>query len=185
MKQHLLFLAILVIAFSGTALGQTLADPTGHSLGGDMWTGAMASQKLFTPHANTCNPTTEAFVSVGNSTLGFCIDKDPHPLGVQSWETARDACMAQRKRLPELGEMKFACTQLTALGVNPTSNVEWSSNFGIVVWDGITSNLGGTVAWVVATFNLSVTPACNAASADNVGNNLLVAAGALEFRCVH
>jgi hypothetical protein len=102
--------------------------------GTDMWTQAMSGLRLFTPHRDNCNATTEAFVKVYTDSMsvdfGYCIDKDEHSAGAVNWEDARHECLDDGKRLPEPGEWKYACDQAGTLGLNNmTNSAEWASNF--------------------------------------------------------
>lgn len=95
--------------------------------GTDMWTGLMGKSELFTPHQNTCDPATESFVEIMVG-IGYCIEIYQHP--AEEWEYARDTCLQEGKRLPEVAEFQFACEQSALLGLNNmTDDLEWSSNF--------------------------------------------------------
>lgn len=99
--------------------------------GTDMWTQAMSGLRLFTPHRDDCNATTEVFVKVyenSNSVdFGFCIEKDQR--AAQEWEDAKHACLQDGKRLPEPAEFKYACDSVSGLN-NMTDGYEWITNFG-------------------------------------------------------
>ena len=100
--------------------------------GTDMWTQAMSGLRLFTPHRDNCNATTEVFVKIyansNNVDFGFCIDKDEHSDGTVHWEDARQACFEDGKRLLEPGEFKYSCQSVTGIN-NMTDDWEWTSNF--------------------------------------------------------
>lgn len=101
--------------------------------GTDMITQAMSGLRLFTPHRDNCNATTEVFVKVYENSnsidFGFCIDKDEHADGTVTWEPARRACLDEGKRLPEPGEFLLALNTVSASLSNTGEDHEWSSNF--------------------------------------------------------
>lgn len=45
-----------------------------------------------------------------------------------TWEAARDDCAEDKKRLPEPGEFKWACKNVTGLN-DMTNDYEWASNY--------------------------------------------------------
>lgn len=100
--------------------------------GTDVWTTTMAGLGLFRAHRDNCNTTTEVFIKLytnANSVdFGFCIDKDEHSAGSLQWEDARQECLDDGKRLPEIAEYKFACDIGTGLS-NMTDDFEFGSNF--------------------------------------------------------
>ncbi|MEQ8510323.1 MAG: hypothetical protein RIB43_15060 [Rhodospirillaceae bacterium] len=132
----LTFAALLSTTFSVTSHAQDPRRGYGVGIAGqgtDMITQAMSGLRLFTPHRDNCNATTEVFVKVytnSNSVdFGFCIDKNEHPDGTVTWQPARRACLDNGKRLPEPGEVLLALNTV-ALSLNNTGeDYEWSSNF--------------------------------------------------------
>ncbi len=124
--------------------------------GTDMWTQAMSGLRLFTPHRDNCNTSTEAFVLVytnsNNVDFGFCIDKDEHSAGALDWEEAKHECLQDGKRLPEPGEYKYACNRAGTLSLNDmTDDAEWSTNFWLIQrkpysdwWSGVMATNAGS-----------------------------------------
>jgi hypothetical protein len=146
--------------------------------GTDMWTQAMSGLRLFTPHRDDCNATTEVFVQVytnSNSVdFGFCIDKDLHSDGVVAWEAARDGCLDDGKRLPEPGEFTHVCLNTSGLNNLGSTNGEWATNFP------------ETFTQSGSNYGLSAPvmgPACRKAAVGWVGNVSTVYWGR-GFRCV-
>ena len=133
----LLCVTAFAISSFNTAQPQTIDPRRGFGVGvagqgTDMWTQAMSGLRLFTPHRDDCNATTEVFVKIYNNSnnvdFGFCIDKDEHSSGAKQWEDARQECLDDGKRLPEPGEWKYACDSIAGLN-NMTDDWEWTSNF--------------------------------------------------------
>src|SRR5687767_3641900 len=56
--------------------------------GSDMWNGMMGRSGAYTPHPNTCDSGTEAFILVASApdgvSLGFCLEKNQRE-GTASW----------------------------------------------------------------------------------------------------
>lgn len=138
--------------------------------GSDMWTAYFSEHGMFNPHTNDCSGT-EAFVKIAGSGTGYCIEIDERTTA--SWIEAREACAALGKRLPELGEFKYACQNAGSLGLNNmTNDPEWSSNFLI---DGSAAKTAGYY---------SGTGGCNYGSTGGV-NNYQGSESTFSFRCVH
>ena len=98
------------------------------STGADAWISQMRRQDLFQAHLNDCDTSTEAFISVGATNRGFCIEKAERTAA--SWLDARETCLAAEKRLPEPAEFQSACNQAATLSLsNMTDDWEWASNF--------------------------------------------------------
>lgn len=146
-------------------------------MGTDMWTQAMSGLRLFTPHRDDCNSTTEVFVKVyenSNSVdFGFCIDKDEHSAGALHWEDARNQCLSEGKRLPEPGEFKYSCDSVAGLN-NMTDDYEWAQNH--VQYFRFGTN---TVVLSIALGN----GACNKAQHGTIAYQSAVSSSA-PFRCV-
>lgn len=122
MQKHLLLLLVVLQQLS--IVNRASAQQGG--IGGDMWTDRMNREALFTPHVNWCNSSTEVFVAVDSAGKGFCIEKDERTAA--AWTAARNACLADEKRLPEPGEFRYACDTATGLN-NMTDDWEWASNY--------------------------------------------------------
>ena len=154
--------------------------------GTDMWTQAMSGLRLFTPHRNNCDDTTtptEVFVKVytnSNSVdFGFCMDKDEHSAGVVEWEDAKKECLDDGKRLPEVGEWKYACDSVAGLN-NMTDDWEHSSNF----WTPHrTPSPTGSTYHHGAITTRSGSGGCKALANAWIGNTNL-SSNASVFRCV-
>lgn len=146
--------------------------------GTDMWTQAMAGLRLFTPHRDNCNTTTEVFIKVYENTnsidFGYCIDKDEQT--AQEWEDARQTCLDSGKRLPEPAEWKVACDIGTGLN-NMTNAYEWTGNTNFFGWKP-NGNLSQNWA-ALAMGNGSCKSATTSAMA-----SLYSASGSYAFRCV-
>lgn len=146
--------------------------------GTDMWTQAMSGLRLFTPHRDDCNATTEVFVKVyensNNIDFGFCIDKDEHSSGALHWEDARKTCLDEGKRLPEPGEFKYSCDSVAGLN-NMTDDYEWTQNSVQHMRLGTTNNL-------VYAITLGG-GACNKTTTGTVAYQT-AASSSLPFRCV-
>lgn len=117
--------------------------------GTDMWTQAMSGLRLFTPHRDDCNATTEVFVKVYENTnnvdFGFCIENDERSGGTVQWEDARKACLDDGIRLPEPGEYKYVCDSIAGVN-NMTDDWEWVSNFAAqLATDDASPNVGTAV----------------------------------------
>lgn len=145
--------------------------------GTDMWTQAMSGLRLFTPHRDDCNATTEVFVKVYTNSnsidFGFCIDKDEHSAGSVEWEDAKHECLEDGKRLPEPGEWKFACQGATGLN-NMTNSYEWASNFSY--FDKPVSD------WRIASHVVG-NGSCKYGTAGVISSSTSVS-GVFAFRCV-
>ncbi len=178
----LISVAILVFLFTDAANAQTIDPRRGFNngvaaQGTDMYTQAMSGLRLFTPHRDNCNSTTEVFVKIYNNSnnvdFGFCIDKDEHSAGVIEWEDARKECLDDGKRLPEPAEFKIACQIGTGLS-NTTDDYEWVSNHA-------TYSFGG------ATFSYQTLAAgsgnCKNFTDGNIGKSNSTSSTA-AFRCV-
>jgi hypothetical protein len=114
------------------------------ALGSDMLNTYFAQKGLFTPHANNCDGT-EAFVAIGDGSVGYCIEKNER--SEKHWEDAKQACASLGKRLPEIFEWKFACQNASSLGLsNMTNNWEWSSNFALPKTNGSYTGSGAQLA---------------------------------------
>jgi hypothetical protein len=162
--------ARLLIAFSLLTTSTLVAESS--SKGTDMWTRVFDQWGLFTPHENYCDTTEEFFSVSGTSSRGFCMEKNER--SAETWEDARDACAADRKRLPEPGEWKFACRTGSSL-TNMSNNWEWASNFAI---DAITPTGAGG-----ASASIAGAGGCSYGSVDWINrNDGTVASNA--FRCV-
>ena len=123
-----------------------IAFADGVAVGSDMWTAWMDKEGLFSPHIDYCDSSTEAFIAVEpGGVKGFCMEKDQR--GYTTWEEARATCVGLRKRLPEPGEFRYACTRAASLGLDDmiTANGEFSSNFPITFYSG--SPWGITVSY--------------------------------------
>lgn len=108
-------------------------------MGADLWTQTFEQWGLFTPHEDYCDSSTEVFVSIsGTASRGFCMEKNERTAA--TWDTARDTCASDKRRLPEPGEYKFACVNATGLN-NMTDDYEWASNFSypIAAYNGSSS----------------------------------------------
>lgn len=140
---------------------------------GDMWTQYAIHTGLFTPHTDTCG-STEVFVAVGGGSLGFCIEKDERTAAY--WDAAKETCAAAGKRLPEIAEFKYACSN-PPTGLNDmTGNYEWASNTPSVYHPG--SNWGVTVASIGGS-------ACHDMASHFVGRySPSVSQDSIAFRCV-
>ncbi len=135
---------IIAIVLFGLAL-QSSAYAEGVGLGSDMWTRIFEQWGLFHPHENYCDSSTEAFISIsGSASQGFCIEKNER--SAAKWETARDTCATNKKRLPEPGEFKFACYNGTGLS-NMTDDWEWGSNFWHLMFD--STNIVGSISTAI------------------------------------
>jgi hypothetical protein len=94
---------------------------------GDMWSQLAEKEGLFSPHVNTCDSSTEAYISIGNGSLGFCFEKSERTAAL--WENAKQTCASVGKRLPEVAEYKYACNNAGSYGLsNMTNDYEWTSN---------------------------------------------------------
>src|SRR5262249_34727809 len=122
-----------------------------------------------------CDSSTEVFVSIsGSASQGYCIEKAERTAA--TWEAARDTCAANKKRLPEPGEYKFACANAAGLS-DMTDDFEWVSNFPITI-----SEYSATFGIVVPKLGLGT---CYRASYDYVGwSSGSGAQGSLPYRCV-
>lgn len=140
----------------------------------DAWTKGFIDQGLFTAHIDTCDSSTEVFVQMGPSAdLGFCMEKNQRT--ADKWEIARQTCSAVQKRLPEVGEYKYACKAGISGLANMTDNYEWSSNFPILTYgDSIANNL---MVPVLGNGSCIIGGAGNIAHSSNVESTL-------AFRCV-
>lgn len=124
--------------------------------GSDMWTRTFEQWGLFTPHEDYCDSSTEVFVAVsGTAQRGFCIEKNERQTAV--YEDARDDCAADKKRLPEPVEWKFACKNAAGLSNMTDNQFEWAGNYPIL-FDGAgmsaarigkNSCIEGSRAWIV------------------------------------
>lgn len=125
-ERYIIADAIYVVerACSGTTIIPTVGG--GGSLGSD----AITSLMSFSAHANDCNGATEEFIEIGVTGLGFCIEKTER--STAQFDDARNTCVNLGMRLPEPGEFKLACKTGTAL-LNMTNNMEWASNFAMVI----------------------------------------------------
>lgn len=137
LKKVLSIITISVLGLSATTANAQDNPRRGFNngvaaFGSDMWTQAMSGLRLFTPHRDDCNATTEVFVKVyenSNSVdFGFCIDKDENSAGALHWEDARHQCLSEGKRLPQPGEWKYSCDSVAGLN-NMTDDFEWAQNF--------------------------------------------------------
>lgn len=104
--------------------------------GTDMWIAAMADLGTFTPHNNSCDNVTEAFVQITSDGKGFCIEKNER--SAERWDLARHNCLQDNKRLPEPTEWRFACRDAVNLSINDILGAnEWVTNFihevGVVI----------------------------------------------------
>ncbi|MEQ8510254.1 MAG: hypothetical protein RIB43_14715 [Rhodospirillaceae bacterium] len=113
-----------------STLAGDLTEFSAPASGADMWTGIMARQGMFSPHADDCQ-SGEEFIQVFTDQygvdLGFCIEESERE-GLATWTAARDACLADKMRLPEPGEYHFACVNGTSV-TYMEDNWEWASNF--------------------------------------------------------
>lgn len=89
-----------------------------------MWQGYAQNLGLFTPHINNCS-TSEVFIPIGGSSLGFCIEQSPRPS--VEYVDAREICATVGKRLPSIAEWKFACKYPPSGLTNMTGSGEWAS----------------------------------------------------------
>jgi len=159
-----------VLALSSGALAQAAA--------GDVWTGNMQHEGLFTPHANNCASSTEEWINFSqgtSSTVGFCMEKTTRT--AQSWSEARQTCMGLGKRLPEVGEWQYACNHNTSLSGMGTA-YEWASNLATLIWTYGTTTATGPIAPIMGSSG------CSQGSAGRVG----VGDGTVDtyiYRCVH
>jgi hypothetical protein len=129
------------------ALTPIVARAEGSASGSDMWTRIFEQWGLFHPHANFCTSASEAFITIsGSASQGFCIEKTERTAA--TWDVARDTCAADKKRLPEPGEWKFACVNGTGLS-DMTDDYEWASNFPLIIGD-YTGGAGLAAAKLVA-----------------------------------
>jgi hypothetical protein len=93
----------------------------------DMWTQLAEKQGLFSPHADTCDSSTESYITIGNGTLGFCMENSIRTAAI--WTVAKQTCAAAGKRLPEPAEFKYACDNAGSYSLsNMTGAYEWISN---------------------------------------------------------
>jgi hypothetical protein len=171
----------LFIATSETADAQDPRRGYGVGVGGagtDMWTQAFSGLRLYTPHRDDCNATTEVFVKLytnSNSVdFGYCIDKDEQ--AAQEWEDARQTCLDSSKRLPEPAEWKVACDIGTGLN-NMTNAYEWAGNTNFFAWkpNGNLSQNWGALLMGNGT--------CKTAAHSGMAS-LYAASGSYAFRCV-
>lgn len=157
--------AILVVAGAAPyAVADDLTEWSAPATGADMWTGIMARQGMYAPHADNCDAT-EQFIQVHTDQygvdLGFCMEENERE-GTAIWTAARAACLADNKRLPEPGEFQYACLNGTGLN-DMQDNWEWASNFSsnaildAGVRDGVSAPLMGdgscakaTTGWVAS-----------------------------------
>jgi hypothetical protein len=93
----------------------------------DMWTELAEKQGLFSPHVDTCDSSTESYITIGNGTLGFCMENSLRTAA--TWTVAKQTCAAAGKRLPEPAEFKYACDNAGSYSLsNMTGAWEWASN---------------------------------------------------------
>ncbi|MEQ8510325.1 MAG: hypothetical protein RIB43_15070 [Rhodospirillaceae bacterium] len=176
--------SLTLLAFTVTQPAQAQDPRRGYGVGvagqgTDMWTQAMSGLRLFTPHRDDCNATTEVFVKVyenANSVdFGFCMEKDERP--GQNWEDAKHTCLSEGKRLPEPAEWKYACDSVTGLN-NMTGGWEWISNFGSLE----ISHNGSGIFRMYATTAAGNNGCANASYAQIMDWNSI--AGSIAFRCL-
>ena len=161
----------------GSAGSIGLAAP---AVGTDMWTGVMGQKEYFLPHEDNCDQYLEAFVQILPTGEGYCIEVDERP--AENWEVARNMCLQENKRLPEIAEYQFACDDASVLGLNNmTGAFEWASNFAIM-------GGGDNLTLYVPAIGQSGTVATHC---DGIRGFRIGAAGqpkpsvSLAFRCVH
>ncbi len=147
----------------------------GPANGSDMWTSLAAQKSLFVPHEDDCESSSEAFVEIASSGLGFCVEKSYR--SAAAWEQARDICLQEDKRLPEIGEIKYICKLKASLGVTINTAYEWSSNYSLTI---DTTNFGAGVA--VPVFNAE--KSCQSASYRLVAWNSTYPEDTASFRCI-
>lgn len=137
--------SVLLLASTATQPAQAQDPRRGYGVGvagqgTDMTTQAMSGLRLFTPHRNNCNATTEVFVKIYTNSntvdFGFCMDKDEHSAGITTWQDARQTCLDEGKRLPEPGEFLHALDTVSASLSNTGEDYEWSTNFASTEYAG-------------------------------------------------
>jgi hypothetical protein len=93
----------------------------------DMWTELAEKQGLFSPHTDTCDSSTESYITIGNGSLGFCMENSLRTAA--TWTNAKQTCASVGKRLPEPAEYKYACDNAGSYSLsNMTGGWEWASN---------------------------------------------------------
>lgn len=118
--------------------------PTGAAVAADAWTITAEQLGLFNPHENYCDTSTELFLEVGASGRGFCIESSARSAAL--WINAKEDCLDEKKRLPELAEWYYACRNLTGFSAaSGTSNAEWASNYDRISRNDNTSKTGNAV----------------------------------------
>ena len=145
------YFAVFLFVFS---LSNAVADPatspnvtlSGHGLGADMWNGVMSRRGYFVPsrQASSCGAG-EAHVQVLPNGLGYCIETSVRA-GTATWEVARHDCLQDGMRLPEPGELKYACNNAAGF---VTAGVEWASNVALPITAPL--DLAGVVSAVLNT----------------------------------
>ena len=91
----------------------------------DMWTAQAKNDGAYDPHSDNCD-SSEVFVAVADSNLGFCIEKNERSAAV--WVAAKKACADDGKRLPEPSEWQQACKVNPSGITNMTDDWEFASN---------------------------------------------------------
>jgi hypothetical protein len=146
------------------------------SVGSSSITQWQVNNGLWTPHADTCAPATEAFIPVyPGATVGICIDNAER--AAVAWTTAIAACASAGKRLPENYEWKISCDSRVALGLTSMiNNSEWTSNFPSIYYYS-SSTIGNAVSTMGAG-------SCNNGRTSFVNNSNNVSSSH-NFRCVY
>ena len=114
-KQKMLFSLMLFLAVCSSV---AYANPH------DEWQEDAVQSGLFQPHGNICDSSTEYYVQMGTRGGGYCIDKNASTT-TANWYAARQACAANGKRLPEIGEWQYACENVSGFTY---SGWEWTGN---------------------------------------------------------
>jgi hypothetical protein len=169
-KTRLLGMGILLLSSAGAPLARAEPD--------DMWLEDFRKASLFTPHGNFCDSSTEVFVSMGTrANRGFCIEKTERS-GTMYWEDARQDCASGGKRLPEVGEWRYACRQVSGFS-NSTSTGEWGSNSSYVL------HYDTPDVWAVVAPKLGLgSRGCDSATHGIIATYATWSTEALSYRCV-
>jgi hypothetical protein len=178
-KYSLTLAACVALMTASTAYAADLTEFSSPASGSDMWNGMMGRSGAYTPHPNTCDGGTEAFIAVASApdgvSLGFCIEKNQRE-GTASWINARHTCLADKKRLPEPAEFVYACNN--GVGLNDmTNDWEWATSFSTNVFQDGLNVRDGVAATVLGNGSCTTAGAGWVANSDDTPSTL-------AYRCV-